>query len=96
MAHSEQVQAAWAAIDAANREDPTIVTVRGRTGPKEILHAELVTAWLDRLRPDASDALLLAARGHHLRRWTMPRATYPAGRAGYLKWRKALHEQHAT
>jgi ketosteroid isomerase-like protein len=39
--------------------------------------------------------LLLAARGHHVRRWTVPRATYPAGRAGYLRWRKALHEQQA-
>jgi limonene-1,2-epoxide hydrolase len=96
MAHSEQVQAAWVAIDAANREDPTIVTVRGETGPKEILHAELMTTWLERLRPDASDALLVAARGHHLRRWTVPRSTYPSGRAGYLKWRKQLHNQHAT
>ena len=35
------------------------------------------------------------ARGHHLRRWTSPRSSYPEGRAGYLRWRKALHEQHA-
>src|SRR5262249_40521038 len=82
MAQSDRVQAAWAAIDAANGEDPTIVSVRGRTGPKEILHAELVTEWVTRLDPDAPDALLLAARGHHLRRWTVPRATYPSGRAG--------------
>lgn len=95
MGQSERVQAAWAAIDTANRDDPTIVSVRDRTGPKEILHAELVTTWVERLQPDASDALLLAARGHHLRRWTIPRDTYPPGRAGYLKWRKALHEQHA-
>src|SRR5690349_14877152 len=96
MAHSDRIRAAWAAIDAANASDPTLVPVRGETGPKEILHAQLVTAWVERLQPEASDALLLAARGHHLRRWTVPRNSYPAGRAGYLRWRKALHEQHAT
>ena len=43
------------------------------------MHAELVTEWVKRLRPDADDALLLAARGHHFRRWTLPRSSYPAG-----------------
>jgi ketosteroid isomerase-like protein len=92
---SDQFVRAIAAIDAANVEDPTVVTVRDRTGPKEIVHAELVTGWVHDLAPDASEALLLAARGHHLRRWTVPRASYPAGRAGYLRWRRDLHEQHA-
>jgi limonene-1,2-epoxide hydrolase len=86
---------AIAAIDAGNADDPNIVTVRNRTGPKEILHAELVTEWVERLRPDASEALLLAARGHHFRRWTVPRASAPDGRAGYLRWRKSLQQQHA-
>jgi hypothetical protein len=63
--------------------------------PKELAHSELVTEWVRRLAPDASEPLLLAARAHHLRRWTIPRSSYPEGRAGYLKWRKALHEQHA-
>ena len=95
MAPSARLRAALAAIDDANRADPTIVTVRDRTGPKEIIHADLVTEWVLRLRPDADDALLLAARGHHFRRWTAPRASYPEGRAGYLRWRKDLHGQHA-
>jgi len=69
--------------------------VRARTGPKEVLHAELATQWVERLRPDASEALLLAARGHHFRRWTVPRTSEPTGRAGYLRWRKALQQQHA-
>jgi hypothetical protein len=90
-----RLERALAAIDDANARDPNIVDVRGRTGPKEVVHAELVSTWVRRMRPDADDALLLAARGHHFRRWTMPRATYPAGRAGYLRWRKALHAQHA-
>jgi hypothetical protein len=86
---------AIAAIDAVNADDPNTVTVRGRTGPKEVLHAELATEWVRRLRPGAGEALLLAARGHHLRRWSIPRASYPTGRAGYLRWRRALADQHA-
>ena len=83
------------AIDAANADDPTRIVVRGVERPKELAHAELVTDWVRRLAPNASEPLLLAARAHHLRRWTIPRSSSPEGRAGYLKWRKALHEQHA-
>jgi len=96
MAPSDRLRAALAAIDGANATDPTVVTVRGRTGPKEIVHADLVTEWVLRRKPDADDALLLAARGHHFRRWTVPRTSYPAGRPGYLRWRKDLHTQHAN
>src|SRR5260221_4180691 len=96
MATPDGLRAALAAIDAANGADPTIVTVRDPSGPKEIIHADLVTDWVLRLKPDAGEALLLAARGHHFRRWTVPRTSYPAGRSGYLRWRKDLHAQHAN
>src|SRR5581483_9532691 len=86
---------AVAAIDAVNRDDPNVVEVRGRRGPKELLHAELVTEWVRRLAPDAGEPLLLAARGHHLRRWAIPRRSYPDGRAGYLRWRRTQHRAHA-
>jgi hypothetical protein len=87
---------AIAAIDAANADDPVTLEVRGASRPKELAHAELMTEWVARLDPDASEAQLLAARAHHLRRWTSPRTTYPEGRAGYLRWRTALKAQHAT
>src|SRR5258708_29861334 len=96
MATPDRLRAALAAIDAANGADPTIVTVRDHSGPKEIIHADLVIDWVLRLKPDAGEALLLAARGHHFRRWTVPRTSYPAGRSGYLRWRKDLHAQHAN
>jgi Domain of unknown function (DUF4202)/SnoaL-like domain len=92
---SDRFIAAIAAIDAVNARDPNLVHVRDRTGPKEVVHAELVTEWVRELAPDASEALLLAARGNHLRRWTVPRSSYPEGRAAYLRWRRDLHEQHA-
>jgi hypothetical protein len=87
---------ALAAIDAANAADPNTIEVRGLRRPKEQAHAELMTEWLTRLDPEADDAQHLAARAHHLRRWTIPRADYPAGRAGYLRWRTALKRQHAA
>jgi hypothetical protein len=47
------------------------------------------------LAPDASGALRLAVRAHHLRRWVIPRASRPDGRAGYLRWRRDLKSVHA-
>jgi hypothetical protein len=86
---------AIAAIDAANADDPNRLEVRGQLRPKEQAHAELMTEWVHRLDPEASEAQLLAARAHHLRRWSLPRSSYPDGRAGYLRWRTALRAQHA-
>jgi hypothetical protein len=54
-----------------------------------------MTRWVRTLDPDCTDEQLLAARAHHLRRWTIPRDSYPGGRAGYLRWRTALKRQHA-
>jgi len=87
---------AIAAIDAANRDDPNRILVRGEIRPKELAHAELVTEWVGRLRPDPSEALLLAARAHHIRRWSSLRASYPEGRAGYLRWRRDLSQRQAA
>lgn len=91
----DRLARALAAIDAANADDPVSIEVRGARRPKEQAHAELVSEWLERLRPEASEALRLAGRAHHLRRWEIPRDRYPADRAGYLRWRRALHDFHA-
>jgi Domain of unknown function (DUF4202) len=87
--------AALAAIDAANADDPNTITVDGVERPKELAHAELMTRWVRSLDPDCSEEQVLAARAHHLRRWTIPRDSYPDGRSGYLRWRTALKRQHA-
>lgn len=87
---------ALAAIDAANADDPHRIVIRGVEQPKELGHAALATEWLHRLCAEPSEALVLAVRAHHLRRWALPRADYAAGRAGYLKWRTALKQLHAA
>lgn len=83
-------------IDAANAQDPNRLIINGLERPLELAHAEMRTAWIHKLKGNqASEALLLAARGQHLRRWEIPRETYPRDRAGYLAWRNALKEFHA-
>ena len=91
----ERFERAIAAIDAANADDPFTLTIDGKDLPKELTHAEMMTRWVLQLDPDASEELQLAARAHHIRRWMIPRATFPAGRSAYLRWRRALHAVHA-
>jgi hypothetical protein len=93
--NDDRLRQALAAIDAANTGDPHTILVRGQRRPKERAHADLVSEWIAVLAPDASEALQLAGRAHHLRRWEIPRADYPDGREGYLRWRRALHDLHA-
>ena len=92
---ADRLQAALDAIDAANADDPNRVEVRGVSRPKELAHAELVSQWVSKLDPGASDALRLAARAHHLRRWELPRSDYPDGKAGYHRWRREQQKRHA-
>ncbi len=45
--------------------------------------------WLPKVANPPSVALSIAARAHHLARWKIEHSSYPDGRAGYLRWRKA-------
>ena len=92
---SQQLLDACAAIDAANALDPTSVVVRGESIALALVHGRLAADWARHLNPDADDALVIAARAHHLRRWEVPRTTYPEGKAGYLRWRKDQKARHA-
>lgn len=84
-----------AAFDAANREDPrSEVDEEGNEAPKELLYAQRMSMVLTEFAPDASEALRLAARCQHIRRWTVPRDSYPMDRKGYLRWRTYLKKFH--
>jgi hypothetical protein len=91
----DRLERALAAVDAANADDPHTIVVRGEVRPKEQAHAEMMTRWVRRLAPDCSEEQLIAARAHHLRRWSIPRDDFPRDRGGYLRWRTALRRQHA-
>lgn len=87
--------AAIQAFDRANAEDPNTLPVDGKERPKELVNAERLSAWIDRLDPDASEPLRLAARCQHICRWKTPRSKYPDGRKGYIEWRTGLQKFHA-
>ncbi|WP_413874724.1 DUF4202 domain-containing protein [Albidovulum sp.] len=80
-----------AAIDDANAADPD----REGGVPAAELYGQRMSAELDRLFPDASEELRIAARGQHIERWTSPRSAWPEGREGYLAWRRDLGAYHA-
>lgn len=87
----DPVAAATAAIDEANRHDPN----RDGDEPLALAQGRKAERWVVELAADADDALRLAARAHHLRRWEVPRTSYPEGRAGYLRWRRDQKTRHA-
>lgn len=88
--------AALAAFDAANTEDPNQDTdAAGRAWPKEVLYAQRMSACLARVAPGAPEAVQLAARCQHIRRWAIPRHDFPLDRPGYHQWRNTLKKYHA-
>ena len=87
---------ALAAFDAANAEDPNQDTdATGRAWPKEVLYAQRMSACLARVAPGAPEAVQLAARCQHIRRWALPRHDFPLDRPGYHQWRNTLKKYHA-
>jgi hypothetical protein len=91
----ERFAAALRRFDEENSRDPNVQLINGKSVPRELAYSEWLSAWVLRLKPQASEALRLAARSAHLCRWAIGRDTYPSNRAGYLRWREALKQFHA-
>jgi hypothetical protein len=88
-------QAAIAAIDQANAEDPNKEIADNKEYPKELLYSQRMTEMQERYIPDASEAVKLAVRAQHIQRWKIPRSSYPMDKQGYLQWRTGLYKFHA-
>ena len=52
-------------------------------------------AWVARVAAEPTLLLRLAARCQHLERWSVPRASFPEGKPGYLAWRRSLYVKQA-
>lgn len=79
-------------IDTAHAGDPK----RGDDGrPAELVYADRMETWAVQATTEPTALLRLAARCQHLERWSVPRATFPDGKAGYLKWRQSLYKKQA-
>lgn len=94
-AAGERLSRVLALIDEANCADPNLTDTPDGRRPAELVYGERMSAMLSGFRPAASEHLAIAARGQHIERWTVPRASYPAGRVGYLRWRSDLKSRHA-
>ncbi|MDP9081046.1 MAG: DUF4202 domain-containing protein [Bacteroidota bacterium] len=90
-----KLQQAFQGFDAYNQKDPHTFTWDGTAYPQEHFLALKLYEWVLKLKPDASEELLLASRSQHIGRWEIPRESYPDGRDAYLKWRKDLALFHA-
>jgi len=82
-------------IDEINKQDPNVVIVDGETTQVELVYGQRMSAVLSDFIPDAPLTLSIACRAQHIKRWAIPRSDYPAGRTGYLTWRKSLGAMHA-
>jgi hypothetical protein len=92
---NKHYQAAIAAFDQANSQDPNKEMADGREYPKELLYAQRMSEMQERYIPDASEAVKLAVRAQHIQRWKIPRNNYPMDKQGYLQWRTGLYKFHA-
>ena len=95
MSDSERYDLTIRRIDETNSEDPNSELVDGVAQPRELVYGMRMSRWADTLDPEASEALRLAVRSQHIRRWEIPRSEYPMGRAGYHRWRTTLYRFHA-
>ena len=83
-------------FDEANAEDPNTEISDGEPVPKELLYGRRMSARLNAFAPNAPETVQLAVRAQHIRRWEVPRGSYPEGRAGSLKWRTDLYRRHGA
>ena len=93
--HDDKYLAALELIDEAHNLDPKKVEVNGRTIPYELHYSEKMSKYLEKCNSSASDVLRLAIRAQHLRRWEIPRDSYPMNKVGYHAWRTYLKKRQA-
>ena len=83
-------------IDDANRKDPrTWTRASGEEEPYELAYAKKLSEWVEKLEPNPSEELILAARALHIERWTVPRSLFPMDRESYHEWKELLREVHS-
>lgn len=75
-----------ATIDDLHRQDPV---------GAELHYAQRMSHWLALLDSNPEPGLAIAVRAQHLKRWECARGDFPAGRTGYLRWRRNAAQHHA-
>ncbi|KAJ5505682.1 hypothetical protein N7453_004639 [Penicillium expansum] len=91
-----KLETALERIDAAHADDPREAQTPTGPIPYELHYAQKMTSYLSTLNPSAPELLQLAIRAQHLRRWEVPRDSYPATKIGYHSWRAGLQRRQAV
>ena len=94
--NTKQFLVASALIDAENAQDPNTEVFQSTTFPKELLYSNRMYERLMSFQPYACEAVQVASKAQHIRRWEIPRESFPMDRLGYLKWREDLKKFHAN
>lgn len=91
---STRLKQAYGRADKVNMDDPTVEEFNGKIQPSAWVYSQRMKQRLDQFQPNAGELLQIAAYCQHIKRWTLPRSSYPMNRAGYLGWREKLKTLH--
>ena len=92
----QQYKTAIELIDKVHNQDPTSDTIDGVKIKAELLYSNRMLSVLEKVAPDASLELKLAAKCQHISRWSIPRATFSMDKKGYYQWRAAIMEHQLS
>ncbi|KAL9130603.1 MAG: hypothetical protein Q9217_001263 [Psora testacea] len=82
-------------IDQAHAQDPKKICINDEKIPYELHYARKMSSYLEKRDPNAPITLRIAIRAQHLRRWEIPRDSYPMTKVGYYAWRTRLKKRQA-
>lgn len=83
-------------INSVHNQDPNSETIDGVDIKAELLYSQRMLAILQKVQPNASLELQLAAQCQHISRWSIPRATFSMDKKGYYQWRAAIMEHQLS
>jgi len=83
-------------INSVHNQDPNSETIDGVEIKAELLYSERMLAILEKVQPNASFELKLAAKCQHMSRWSIPRVTFSMDKKGYYQWRAAIMEHQLS
>ncbi len=83
-------------INSVHNQDPNSETIDGVDIKAELLYSQRMLAILQKVQPNASLELQMAAHCQHISRWSIPRTTFSMDKKGYYQWRAAIMEHQLS
>jgi len=83
-------------INSVHNQDPNSETIDGVDIKAELLYSQRMLDILQKVQPNASLELQLAAQCQHISRWSIPRTTFSMDKKGYYQWRAAIMEHQLS